>query len=177
VKTHEVSLIVDKMPPDAALEAVPGELLDSVGVVAFEDDDSDPIVHMVVEANSALLAIFEAVRSLEAVDSLGLRVVGVHSDDLVSLKDIAERTGRTYESVRLLSSGQRGPGVFPRPMSTGQWALYSWVEVGLWFAQHYGAEPPSDYDRQIAAADHVIKARSQLNGSADREVLAKLFAA
>ncbi|MFB9726890.1 hypothetical protein [Haloechinothrix salitolerans] len=48
-----------------------------------------------------------AVRQVEA---LGLAVVGLHTDDLVSLKEIAQRTGRSYEGVRLLATGRRGPG-------------------------------------------------------------------
>lgn len=36
--------------------------------------------------------------------------------DLVSISDIAERAGRSRESVRLLVEGRRGPGQFPAPV-------------------------------------------------------------
>jgi hypothetical protein len=36
--------------------------------------------------------------------------------DLVSVSDIAQRMGRTRESVRLLVDGKRGPGRFPAPI-------------------------------------------------------------
>jgi hypothetical protein len=36
--------------------------------------------------------------------------------DLVSVSDIAQRIGRTRESVRLLVAGKRGPGRFPPPI-------------------------------------------------------------
>jgi hypothetical protein len=40
----------------------------------------------------------------------GLAVCAVVSDDLVSLKDVAMRTDRTYEAARLWASGKRGYG-------------------------------------------------------------------
>jgi hypothetical protein len=71
----------------------------------------------------------------------------------------------------------RGPGGFPAPLSTGQWALYSWAEVSAWFAEHYGSEAPGAFDREIAAADYLIRARRMLAGDEHRDELAKLFAA
>jgi len=72
------------------------------------------------------------------VESVGLKVVAVRSDDLVSLKDIAARVKRTYESARLLAAGARGSGGFPPPMSGSGWALYSWPRVVDWFDRFAG---------------------------------------
>jgi hypothetical protein len=98
---------------------------------------------------------------------------------VVSLKDIATRTGRSYESVRKLAHGQRGPGGFPAPLSTAQWALYSWAEVSAWLARHYPATAAAvtSHDREIAAADHLIRARHILPAPADRADLAQLLTA
>jgi hypothetical protein len=100
---------------------------------------------VVREAPSLVDAIVQAVHEVESLGHLGLRVVGIHCEDLASLRDIAQRVGRTYESVRLLAVGKRGPGGFPAPLSTGQWALYSWAEVSAWFAIHYGTASAGVY--------------------------------
>lgn len=67
-----------------------------------------------------------AVLSVAAdAERAGFEVVAVEEKDLVSLRTIASRLGRTYESVRMLSTGKRGPGGFPAPLSGEGWALYS----------------------------------------------------
>lgn len=107
-----------------------------------------------------------------AVESVGLRVTGIQSDDLVSLRDVATRIGRSYESVRLWAAGQRGGGGFPRPWSTGQWSLYSWAEITSWLG-----EDDNEHDREIVAADHMLRARSILSGYEHRSEFARLVAA
>ena len=79
------------------------------------------LAHLSIDAASLPAAITAAVRQIER---LGIAVTSVQSTDLVSLKDIAARTGRSYESVRKLAHGQRGPGGFPAPLSTGQCGPY-----------------------------------------------------
>lgn len=165
---YEFTLVVDQDPTaetisDALFEAGHGDLIPEGG-------NGRGVVHVGVESDSLSAAILAAVRMVESV---GLTVTGVQSDDLVSLRDIASRLGRTYESVRLLTTGKRGPGRFPAPLSHGQWSLYSWAEVSQWFAEHFGTEAVSAYDREIAAADHLIRARHILVGD-ERVELAKL---
>ncbi|MCU1478971.1 MAG: hypothetical protein JWQ64_3664 [Subtercola sp.] len=67
----------------------------------------------------------------------GFAIVGVRDEDLLSLRTIAARVGRSYESLRLLAAGKRGPGGFPASPSTDGWAVYSWVAVARWFEQHH----------------------------------------
>lgn len=64
----------------------------------------------------------------------GLRVVRVEPDDLVTASEIAQRLGRTRESVRMLISGQRGAGDFPAPVSHTQRRnrLWRWSDVVAW---------------------------------------------
>jgi len=56
------------------------------------------------------------------------------------------------------------------PMQTEGWSLYSWAQVGPWFARHYpGADADqellnTEQDRIIAAADHLVRARALLAG-------------
>jgi len=52
--------------------------------------------------------------AIRDVESTGLTVCAVASDDLVSLKDIAARAGLSYESARLLASASAARVDFPR---------------------------------------------------------------
>src|SRR6266568_4330068 len=165
--TYAFTVVVDRDPTDYADALYETDQGDSVP----EGGNGQGSVHVTRDADTLAAAI------LDAVHSVGLVVTGVQSDDLVSLKDIAARLARTYESVRLLAAGKRGPGRFPTPLSTGQWALYSWTEVAAWFAEHYGTERPSVFDREIAAADHLIRARRMLAGDANRAELSQLVTA
>ena len=58
----------------------------------------------------------------------------VEPDDLVTQAEIAERLGRSSESVRLLASGQRGDGTFPAPAArtTSRGSLWRWSQVARW---------------------------------------------
>lgn len=88
------------------------------------------------EADRADFALRSAVNDVEgAID--GARVVGL-SPDLVSTSDIAMRTGRSRESVRLLAEGKRGSRDFPRPVG---WVgdrirVWRWADVAVWLRAH-----------------------------------------
>lgn len=71
--------------------------------------------------------------ALEQVAAVGLHTTRIEPDDLVTMAEIAERTARTRESVRLLISGERGKGGFPPPVSHhGRTRLWRWNEVAAW---------------------------------------------
>lgn len=153
---YDFTLLVDRNPvplSEALFEVAEGELVPEGG------GDGSNVVHATHDAEALAEALAWAVH---AVESVGLTVLGVESFDLVSVRDIANRTGRSYESVRKLATGSRGPGGFPAPVSNGQWSLYSWTEVAAWLTEHYGTAAGSGYDRQLAAADHLIRARAIL---------------
>jgi len=128
-------------------------------------------------AASLAEALVSALGDVEAAD---LVAGSVRSEDLVTLKEIAVRTGRTYESVRLLAVGRRGPGGFPSPMSASGWTLYSWAQVQPWFAHHAPASALDrdavavEHDRLIAAADHLVRARALMRGDDRADVLVAL---
>jgi hypothetical protein len=172
VMIYEFTLVVDREPSQAELETLAAAGLDPIGA----EGPHPALVHLAIDAGTLPAAIITAMRHIE---SLGVAVTAVQSADLVSLKDIAARTGRSYESVRKLAHGQRGPGGFPAPLSAGQWALCSWAEVSAWLARHYPATAAAatSYDREIAAADHLIRARHILPAPADRADLAQLLTA
>ena len=110
--------------------------------------------------SAALVSVFQD------AERAGFLVVGVHQQDLVSLKSIAERMGRSYEGLRLIAQGRRGPGGFPAPISGDGWALYSFAGVCEWFQANYGTAPAvSDDDRVLAAADHLCRARALVDAA------------
>ena len=79
----------------------------------------------------------EAIRSalLDVQEGAKVAVLRVLSNDLVNAAQIAERLGRSRESVRLLVQGERGPGGFPPPAHhVGERPLWSWGDVVEWLA-------------------------------------------
>ncbi|MEV8610316.1 hypothetical protein AB0383_20715 [Amycolatopsis sp. NPDC051373] len=166
---YEFTLIVDR---DASDEPYADTLFElGEGDYAPEGGPEGNFVHAFQEADSLTGAIVAAIHLVEKTD---VQVMGVQSEDLVTLKDIADRTGRSHESVRLLAAGKRGPGGFPAASSVGSQGFYSWTQVSQWFADHYNAEAGSEFDREIAAADHLVRARRLLAGDAHRAEMAQL---
>lgn len=154
---HNFTLVLDREPSDDEMDALYKTGLDD-GMV--EAGGGGAVIHVGRDADTLLGAVTSAVLNAEAA---GFTVTAVTSDDLVTLADIATRLGRSREAVRLQATGQRGPGGFPPPMSPDSgWALYSWAQVSAWFAEHHGTEECSVYDRQLAAADHLVRARAML---------------
>lgn len=95
------------------------------------------------DARSLAEAVTSAIRQVEGAVR-GARVARVEADELVSQGQIAERTGRTRESLRLLEHGERGPGGYPSAAVTdGRTRLWRWAEVAAWFTSALGAAVPA----------------------------------
>jgi hypothetical protein len=77
-------------------------------------------------------AVLSAARQVESVRDL--RVRRIETDDIVTMGEIADRLGRTRESVRLLITGKRGRGGFPAPISHSRdrGRLWRWSDVAEW---------------------------------------------
>lgn len=121
----------------------------------------------------------EALRSaIEQVESVpGLTVTRVEPDDLVTLSEIAQRLGRSRESVRLLAAGERGPGDFPPPVShlKARSRLWRWSEVAAWAKRH---DQPIDLTTAtaIAAINAALTLRKTLAdlGPTERKLVTSL---
>ncbi len=108
--------------------------------------------------------------AIDAVESVpGLRIRRVEPDDLVTMTEIAQRLGRTRESVRLLIAGERGPGNFPPPVShlRQRNRLWRWSDVAAWVGE-------SDADdlakaRLIAAVNAALELRTATPGLAESD--------
>lgn len=111
------------------------------GTVSYADFDR--------EADSFGEAVLSAIQDIERAVP-GLKVTRVEPEELVSASQIAARTKRTRESIRLLIEGKRGPGNFPAPavwLSDAR-KLWRWTDVADWFATSLQT-PVSDV--QVAA--------------------------
>ena len=174
MRSYEFTLVVDRRLTDDEVDA----LFERCDDVSPERREGRTLLGFDRVAGDFAEALVSA---LHDVETTGPIVASVLSEDLVTLKVIAERTGRTYESVRLLATGRRGPGGFPAPSSSAGWSFYSWVQVRPWLDRHAVdvlVDPaPTDYDTLVAAADHLLRARALLRGDEHAASLAVIVAA
>jgi hypothetical protein len=131
------------------------------------------------EAPSLLDAVLAAIADVESVD--GLEVLHVDPDELVWASEIAERTGRTRQSIDQLIKGQRGPGGFPAPATHAtRNPLWRWPEAEAWFATYQGREPDTECSLVLGAINGALQARHSYRGAGKpahlRHALQKLLA-
>jgi len=71
--------------------------------------------------------------AIEQVTKVGARVIRIEPEPLVSLSDIATRSGMTRAAISLYASGQRG-SAFPPPVArfTSESPLWNWADVAAW---------------------------------------------
>jgi hypothetical protein len=112
--------------------------------VAVEEGPKGHFVGFDRQADSFVDAVLGAIKE---VMQLGFEPLVVE-DELVSMADIAERTGRTRQSVSMLVAGRRGPGDFPRPVAGNvRSPLWHWADAFAWFDSQEGAG--KDFDDRI----------------------------
>lgn len=112
------------------------------------------------EAPTLEEAALSAIADIESVD--GIEVVRIADAGLLSIADIAERTGRTRESVRLLIEGKRGPGGFPAPVTDPgrrRYRLWYWPEVARWFESTGVGRAAGDQEQVLAAINAWLELR------------------
>ena len=104
------------------------------------------------------LAVAEA--AFDCLAAVGLRPVRVLHDDWVTLGDIADRLGRSRESMRLWSIGRFGPGGFPPPVNPGRdVAYFSWFEVSAWLHEKLALQVPGT-DPGLVIADLLVRVKA-----------------
>lgn len=149
--THTFTLILEG--PDLQSD----ELIDRVFEAGCDDaliGRADGIQYADFDRDAATFeeAILGAIAALESIE--GIRVTRLAGAGLISMADIATRTGRTRESVRLLVSGERGPGGFPPPVThpRTRYRLWRTDEVNHWFNNELGADLGSTHADHLRAA-------------------------
>src|SRR5258708_6635403 len=105
------------------------------------------------EADSIDAAIVSAVGSVAAA---GAKVDRVEPDSLVSLSDIASRTGMSRAAMTQYSKGQRGKN-FPSPVArvTSDSPLWDWASVAKWLFQNEKI-PPAVLARPLSVASDPV---------------------
>ena len=136
--THTFTLIVEG--PDLQSDV----LIDRVFEAGCDDaligrSDGIQYADFDRDADTFEEAILRAIAELESIE--GIRVSRLAGAGLISMADIATRTGRTRESARLLINGERGPGGFPPPVTDprSRYRLWRTDEVDCWFRNDLGA--------------------------------------
>jgi hypothetical protein len=162
MRTYEFTLLVEgaDLQTDQAQDALFKAGCDdaTIGVNAGVQH-----LHFDREASSLAEALVSAITAVEQAVP-GVRVVRVAPDEYVTLAEIAMRTGRTRESVRLLATGDRGPGDFPPPAARAEQRvkLWRWAEVAAWLASRLGISVPGSPDPAMSAVNGLLQARAAL---------------
>lgn len=121
--TYNFQVRINRPPDDDEIDALYEAGLSDAGI-------GGDIIDFDREAPTLAEAVASAVEDIAKVP--GLHAVGLEQFDEVTLADAAQRLGgsRTAESLRLLATGERGPGGFPAPLSdTGKIRIYSWAQI------------------------------------------------
>lgn len=96
-----------------------------------------PHVEFRRRAGGFIQALLSAIGDLESEP--GVRVARVELDELLTATEIAQRTGRSRQSIQQLIAQERGPGDFPEPADWIHGArLWPWPMVAQWFRQALG---------------------------------------
>lgn len=141
--------------PEPDLQA--DEVIDELYEAGFADStiasgDGVQIIDVHRDAPTLADALLSAITALRAVADVA--ILRVEPDELVTMAEIARRTGRTRESVRLLVTGARGPGGFPAPAAETdeRYRLWRWADVAEWLSRRLGASA----DDLGGASDHRV---------------------
>lgn len=158
---HHFTFTIGGVLTDARLDALVRAGCDdatfsSKGELTFAEFDR--------EAETLMDAVVSAVVAVESID--GSEVLHVDPDELVWASEIAERTGRSRQSVDMLIKGKRGPGGFPPPASHAtRNPLWRWSEVEQWFAGYEGREADSERSAVLGAINGALQTRHALRSS------------
>lgn len=133
MKTFEFSIIASGLDPEA--EGFADRFYEAGcddATISFQKGHI--ILDFAREADAVDAAICSAV---ECVEKAGAHVDRIEPDPLVSLADIASRTGLTRAAVTQYAKGQRSAD-FPSPVArvTSETSLYDWSQVATWMYQH-----------------------------------------
>jgi len=133
MNTFEFSIVASGLDPEA--EGFADRFFDAGcddATISFQKGHI--ILDFAREADSIDAAICSA---MECVMNAGAHVDRVEPDPLVSLSDMAARTGMSRAAMTQYAKGQRSEG-FPAPVArvTSDTSLYDWSEVATWLHQH-----------------------------------------
>ena len=120
------------------------------------------------EARSLRQAVLSAIQEVEGA---GFEVLRVEPDEFVSASDVAERTGRSRQSISALINGARGPGRWPRPVAGNvRSPVWRWSDVAAWFQRFDGSQEINEEEAALlAAVNDLLAARDALGHLTKRD--------
>lgn len=128
------------------------------------------------EAVSLEAAVISAINDAENTPlPIVIRRVDVNS--IVSMSDIAQKTGISRQLISMYVSGKRGDGHFPAPIAkiTSSNPLWNWTDVARWLASHQKIDPHAVEDAVfIDLINDVLVARSKTNHQRRLELIKRL---
>ena len=126
--SYQFRVLLDREPAEPEIETL-GGVCDDAGV-SYGNGTGE--LDFDRAAVSFADAVFSAIADVEG--STGLHVTAIEADPLVSVMDIAERTGRTREAVRQAINGLRARR-FPPPVNGAgaRHRLWRWSEVAAFY--------------------------------------------
>lgn len=153
MQTHTFTLIIDRSIDEDTADLLYEAGLDDVGIGGF---GGEPALDVDREAETLLDAIASAVQQAESV--IGVRVVRVDGEELVSQADIAERAGRSRQAVNHWIKRDAGTSGFPEPTygAATRSPLWRWADVEAWLEPN---RQLSDRDRVVALVNATLVAR------------------
>ena len=145
MKTHEFTIIASGLDPAA----------DDYENRFFEAGCDDATLSfqkgvIIAEFHREAVTFSAAIASAyEAVLRAGAKVERIEPDHLVSLSEIAERSGLTRQAISLYTRAERGEN-FPGPVAkvTSKHPLWDWPEVAEWL-----------FERGTLSREDVVQAR------------------
>ncbi len=173
---HHFELTISGELTDARLDALVEAGCDDA---TFSSKGNLTFADFTREAPTMLAAVISAIQAVETVESL--EVLHVDPDELVWASEIAQRIGRTRQSVDQLIKGQRGPGGFPPPATHAtRNPLWRWSDVETWFATYERRQPDTERGTVLGAINGALQARHSLRGAQEaaplRQALEQLLA-
>ena len=116
---------------------------------------------VIVDFSREATSVEEAIASaIDGVVAAGARVERIEPDSLVSLSDIASRSGLSRAAITQYSKAQRGKG-FPAPVAkvTSDSPLWDWADVAAWLFRH------DRLPREALTAAEVVKRANDILGA------------
>lgn len=167
MKTYEFSVVASGLDPrDDDFESRFYDAGCDDATISFQKG------HIIVDFARDAASIEDAIASaIDAVVTAGAKVERVEPDPLVSLADIASRTGMSRAAMTQYAKGQRGSG-FPSPVAriTSDSPLWEWSVVARWFWKR------NKLGREVAVEATAVRRANEIIASGERNVGARLRA-
>ena len=160
MKTHEFTVVASGLDPEADgfedrfYEAGCGD-----ATISFQKGAI--ILEFARDARTFAKALISAFADVQRA---GAKIERIEPDYLVSLSDIAARSGLSRAAISLYCRGERGEG-FPPPVArvTSESPLWDWVDVSRWMLQHSKVSPDDVVqarmvkEANLVAQSHTLK--------------------